>query len=662
MAHEAGEHIFRFADFTLEVSEHRLRRGDQEIYLRPKTFETLLQLVERHGHLVGKDELLNQVWADTVVTETAMTHCIEEVRKALGDDAHHPRYLKTIPRLGYKFIAPVTKINLTEEEIIEEEFVAVKVTMTEEEPESPGEADPYEVTAVSSASLFQSPRWLSSRSSAYWARVGQKLLLLAALFILLVFGGLFLYNRSGNDIQSLAVLPLTNLNADHLQDYFADGMTEALITELAKISAIRVISRTSVMQYKETNKLLPEIAHELKVDAIVEGSLFYSGDRVRITTQLLQAKPERHLWAESYERRISDILALQKEVTRSIAKEIKAKLTPQEQTHLSKVSQVNPEAYQAYLKGRFFWDKRTPEGFNKGIEYFNQAITIDSSYAPAYAGLADCYNLLNDYDILSPAETVPQAKAAAQQALAIDSTLSEAHASLGFALARYDWDWQGAEQELQRAIKQKPNCADAHHWYALQLTMMGRFQEAMTEINKAQQLDPLSLIINANIGWIYYFERNYDLAEERLQRVLEMDPNFMSAHVKLGWVFEQQERYEQAIEQFNIALHISGDEANVIALFGNSYARCGQKTEAIKIITKLIEQSKQRYISPYWIAMIYACLGENDNAFKWLNKALEERSSGLLWIQVEPKLDRLRSDKRFSELLRTMGLLKSSTN
>jgi len=656
MVHEGGEQIYRFADFTLEVGEHRLQRGDQEIYLRPKTFETLLYLVQRHGHLVGKDELLDRIWADTIVTETAMTHCIEEVRKALGDDAHHPRYLKTIPRLGYKFIAPVIKINVTEEEIVEEEFTAVKVIVTEEEQESAGEIDAFDVATVQSAPLASLPRRSSARLLSYWSKVGQKIILFAILFLLLIFGGLYLYNHSHPDIQSLAVLPLVNLNADPSQDYFADGMTEALITALAKISAVRVISRTSIMQYKGVYRSLPEIAQELKVDAIVEGSLLYSGDKVRITAQLIQATPERHLWAKSYERKMSDILALQSEVTRAIAKEINAKLTPQEQAHLSRARQVNPEAYQAHLKGRFFWNKRTPEGFNKAIEYFNLAISIDPGYAPAFAGLADCYNLLSDYDVLPPKEAIPRAKAAVEKALAIDSTLAEAHASLGFALARYDWDWIGAERELQRAIELQPNYAIAHHWYALQLTMMGRFHEAMAEINKAQNLDPLSLIIDTNIGWLHFFERDYDLAQERLHRTLEMDPNFMSAHVKLGWVYEQQGSYEQANAQFNNALALSGDEANVIALFGNSYALSGKKVEAMKIINQLIAQSKQRYISPYWIAMIYACLGEKDNAFKWLNKAFEEHSSGMVWLKVEPKLDRLRSDPRFSELLRVIGL------
>ena len=656
MAHQKEECIYRFADFTLHASEHHLRRGTQEIYLRPKTFETLLYLVMRHGHLVGKDELLERVWADTIVTDAAMAHCIEEIRKALGDDAYQPRFLKTITRLGYKFIAPVVAINVTEEEIVEEEFLAMRVKLTDENQESVNGFDDFIATSVPAVrrnlSLFRLPSLLLS----YWSLVSHKITLVLVLFLLMLAGGLFLHHRSHHAIHSLAVLPLTNLNADPAQDYFDDGMTEELITELAKISAIRVISRTSVMQYKGTYRPLPEIARELHVDAVVEGSLFYSGEQVRITAQLIQASPERHLWAESYERKMVDILSLQKEVTKAIAKEIKAKLTPHEKAHLDNFHRVKPEAYQAYLKGRYFWNRRTPDGFNKGIEYFNQAIAIDPNYAPAFAGLADCYNLLDDYNVLPPNESIPLAKAAAEKALAIDSTLAEAHASLGFALVRYDWDWNGAEQEFKRAIELKPNYADAYHWYALQLAMMGRFKEAINEVYEAQKLDPLSLIINANIGWLYFFEKKYDLAEEQLKRTLEMDPDFISAHVKLGWVYEHQGKYDEAFAQFKKALALYGDEDETLGLFGNCYAMSGKRAEAQKILNDLIAQSKQRYVSAYWIAIIYASLGEKDRVFEWLNKAAVERNVGLIWLKVEPKLDHFRSDPRFFELLRIIGL------
>jgi TolB-like protein/DNA-binding winged helix-turn-helix (wHTH) protein/Tfp pilus assembly protein PilF len=615
-----------------------------------------LYLVKRHGHLVEKDELLDWVWADTIVTDAAMAHCIEEIRKALGDDAYQPRFLKTISRVGYKFIAPVVAINVTEEEIVEEEFLAMKVKLTDENQESVDEFDAFTATSVPAVrrnpSLFRLPSLLLT----YWSLVSHKITLVLVIFLLMLAGGLFLHHHSHHTIHSLAVLPLTNLNADPAQDYFDDGMTEELITELAKISAIRVISRTSVMQYKGAYRPLSEIARELHVDAVVEGSLFYSGEHVRITAQLIQASPERHLWAESYDREMGDILSLQKEVTKAIAKEIKAKLTPHEKAHLDKFHQVKPEAYQAYLKGRYFWNTRTLDGFNKGIECFNQAIAIDPNYAPAFAGLADCYNLLDDYNVLPPNEAIPLAKVAAEKALAIDSTLAEAHASLGFAQVRYDWNWIGAEKEFKRAIELKPNYADAHHWYALQLAMMGRFKEAINEIYKAQKLDPLSLIINTNIGWLYFFERKYDLAEEQLKRTLEMDQNFIAAHVKLGWVYEQQEKYNDAIAQFKNALALYGNKDETIGLFGNCYAMSGQRAEALKIVNKLIAQSKHKYVSAYWIAIIYASLGEKDHVFEWLYKAAAERNVGLIWLKAEPKLDRFRADPRFFELLRIIGL------
>lgn len=656
MVDKDGETIYRFDDFTLEPRDRCLRRDGQEIYLRPKAFQTLLYLVDKSGHLVSKDELLDQIWAGTIVTETAMTHCINEVRKALSDDAHQPRYLKTIPGSGYKFIAPVSKDRMTEEEIIEEEFVTMKVTMAEEDQEFPVNLNTEKITTGPLASLFLSQGRFSERSLAYLARFSRKIILFTAILVILILSTLFICDRINPDIQSLAVLPLTNLNADSSQDYFDDGMTEALITELAKISSVRVISRTSVMQYKRVHRPLREIAQELDVDAVVEGSLFYSGDRVRINVQLLQVKPERHLWAESYEREMSDILKLQNEVTKAIADEIEASLTPNERAHLTQTRQVDPEAYQSYLKGRYFWNKRTPEGFHKGIDFFEMAIERDPTYAKAYAGLSDCYNGLYDFDLLAPIEAAPRAKLAAMKALAIDSTLADAYTSLGFVTARYDWDWLGAEKKFQRAIKLNKNYSIAHHWYALHLAMMGQFDKAIAAITKALDLDPLSLIVNSNMAWIFYFATRYDEAEQQLKKTLDMNPDFLSAHVKLGWVYEGQGKYQQAIDQFNIALTLSGDEPNVIALIGNCYALAGQFGEARKIINQLVEQSQQRYISAYWIAMIYACLGEKDNAFYWLSRAVEERSGGLVWLKVEPKLEGVRSDPRFFEFLKAIGL------
>jgi TolB-like protein/DNA-binding winged helix-turn-helix (wHTH) protein/Tfp pilus assembly protein PilF len=669
------ERIYRFADFTLEVSEHRLRRGSQEIYLRPKTFETLLYLVEHHSHLVKKDELLDTLWADTIVTESTLTHCIEEVRQALQDDAHHPRYLKTIPRVGYKFIAEVEEITpaeAPEAEEVAEEVTAVTVRVTEEEPEPEGETEREgegerrrggdEVSRPVALSLPRSlapspphPVSLSPTLTDRWRR-SRKLSAVSVLLGLLIVGGLYLYNESNHAIDSIAVLPFVNLTADPEQDYFADGMTEALIADLAKIRTLHVISRTSVMRYKDTKKPLPEIARELHVDAVVEGSVLRSGQRVWITAQLIYAATDRHLWGATYERDLRDILALQGEVSRGIAQQIRVTLTPQEQARLASAGPINPAAYEAYLKGRFYWNRRVGQEFSKAIKYFQQAIELDPNYALAYVGLADGYNMLTNYDLLPPKEAVPQAKAAARKALEIDGTLAEAHDSLAFAHMYYDWDWPGAEREFQRAIELDPNYADVHHWYGLYLAMMGRSDEAMAEMRRAQALDPLSLIINTNVGWLFYFARRYDQAIEQCRKALELDPNFFSARVKLGWAYEQLGMHEQAIAEFQTVLNVSPDDPVLRAMLSRAYALSGRRDEAVKITDQLSEQSQRRYVSPYLVALVYAGLGESDPALDWLEKAYENRCGWLAWLKVDPKLDNLRSDPRFADLLQRVGL------
>jgi TolB-like protein/DNA-binding winged helix-turn-helix (wHTH) protein/Tfp pilus assembly protein PilF len=621
----------------------------------------LLYLVERHGHLVKKNELLDTLWADTIVTESTLTHCIEEVRKVLGDDAHHPRFIKTIPRVGYKFIAGVEEVtSAVEEEEVEEEVTAVRVRVTEEEParenaeeqRGRGAEGQWSVeTTISPAPRL--PRPLAPLLSTRWRR-GQKLLAVSVLLGLLIVSGLYLYNGNGQSIHSLAVLPFVNMTADPQQDYFADGITEAVIADLAKIRALRVISRTSAMQYKGMKKSLPEIARELHVDAIVEGSVLRSGERVRITAQLIHAATDRHLWGESYERDLRDILALQGEVSRAIARQIQIALTPQEQVRLTSARSINPAAYEDYLRGRYYWNKRTAEGFKRGIDYFQQAIDHEPSYALAYVGLADCYNMLNNYDVLAPKESAPKAKAAAMRAMEIDDTLAEAHASLAFTLMHYDWDWPGAEREFQRAIELNPNYAAAHHWYGLYLTAMERFDEAMVEMKHAQELDPLSLIINTNVGWVFYFRRQYDQAIEQFRKTLEMDPNFTSAHVKLGWAYEQKGMYEETIAEFQMVLTRIGDD--VLTELGHAYAVAGQRDEATKIIAELRERAKQQYVSPYLVATIYAGLGDKVQAFDWLQKSYENRCGWLAWLKVDPKLDNLRSDPRFADLLQRVGL------
>jgi len=456
-------------------------------------------------------------------------------------------------------------------------------------------------------------------------------------------------------IQSLAVLPLENLSGDPEQEYFADGMTEAVITDLSKISALKVISRTSVMQYKGVKKPLPEIARELHVDAVVEGSVLRAGDRVRITAQLIHAPTDTHLWAESYERDLRDVLALQSEVARAIATEIQVKLTPQEQTRLASARPVNPEAHEAYLLGRFYWNTRTQEGLEKALAYFQQALEKDPHYAPVYAGIADYYSILPFYSRSSPKEVFPKAKAAALKALEIDNTLAEAHAALAYTMAYYDWDWAGAEREFKRAIELNPNSNTVHQAYSRLLSVTGRLDEAMAEMRRAQELDPLSLLPTGNLAMLAYFGGRYDRAIAQLQKTLEMDPKFPVAHWGIGLAYEQKGQYERAIAAFEKAKAIAPDSLNTKASLGHAYALQGKRREAEKIIAELKDQSKQKYVSSYQVAVIYAGLGERDRALEWLEKAYEERSTLLAYFEMDPRLDPLRGEPRFQALLRRMN-------
>jgi serine/threonine protein kinase/TolB-like protein/Flp pilus assembly protein TadD len=456
-------------------------------------------------------------------------------------------------------------------------------------------------------------------------------------------------------IESIAVLALANLSGDPEQEYFADGMTDALITELGQIGSLRVISRTSVMQYKKTDKPLPQIARELGVDAVIEGSVLRSGDKVRITAQLIGAVPERHLWARSYERDLRDVLTLQSEVAQAIANEIKTKVTPQEQTRLASARPVNPEAYELYLKGRYEWNKRTEEGLKKGLEYFQQAIRVDPSCALAYSGVADSYGMLGNNAFLPGTEVYPRAKAAALKALELDDSLAEAHASLAQVLFDYDRDRVAALREYEAAIELNPNYATAHHWYALALAWMGRDKEAIREIEQARRLDPLSVRIGANVGLVLYVARQYDRAILELLKTLELEPSDPGVHTLLGQTYLQKRMNREALAELQKAVSLAHDRPLDRARLACAYAVTGDREEALKILGKLKQQSKREYISPYSMARAYVALGEKEEAFAWLQKGLDVYDGMMDDLKVDPELDPLRSDPRFQDLLRRMN-------
>ena len=458
---------------------------------------------------------------------------------------------------------------------------------------------------------------------------------------------------SGQAIQSIAVLPLENLSHDPEQEYFADGMTEALITNLAQIRTLRVVSRTSAMQYKGVRRPLPEIARELRVEGILEGTVARFGDRVRITAQLIDAAADRHLWAGSYERDLRDVLALQSEVACAVADEIRVQVSPQDKERLGEIRRVDPQAYEAYLRGRYYWNRRTEEGIKKGIESFRDAIAKDPAYAAAYAGLARAYDTLGTYAILEPAEAFTRAKEAADRALQLDERLSDAHTSMGGVLMNHLWDWEGAERSLRRAIALDPNNAEGYLWYNDFLSAMGRRDEALATIRRGLELDPLSLTMNATMGLSFFYARRYDEAIAQQRRTIELDPTFAPAVRSLGGALEQKGLYDEAIAAFQKAASLTNDLASA-SLMAHTYAVSGQTDKARALLREL--EAEKRYLSPYSVAAVHVALGEHDLAFEKLEEAYRIRDRGMVWVKVAPRLDPIRPDPRFTSILRRMKL------
>jgi TolB-like protein/DNA-binding winged helix-turn-helix (wHTH) protein/Tfp pilus assembly protein PilF len=628
----------RFGVFELDLRAGELRKHGLLVRLQEQPLQVLTMLLEQPGELVTREELQKKLWpANTFVDfDHGLNKAISKIRDALGDSAESPRFVETVSRRGYRFLAEVKAADTGP---VRSPDVALSRHPT---TDTQGRV-PSAVKPATPKHRLPSLAWKIS---------------LLVLFILLAsFATWKFYSKNlpSTKIRSLAVLPLESLSADASQDYFADGMTDELITDLGQISALRVISRTSVMPYKRARKPLPQIAKELNVDAVVEGTVLRSGDRVRITAQLIEATADKHLWAGSYEGDLRDALTLQNQVARSIAEQIRISLSPQEQAVLKSAKVVNPEAYEAYLKGRYFWNKRTADGLKTAVDYFNQAIAKDPNYAQAYTGLADTYALLGDwqYGVMSPKEAFPKAKAAAIKALELDSTLSEAHNSLAFCFDAFDWDLESAGKEFQRAIELNPGYATAHHWYAWHLSLLGRYGEAIEEMRKAKDLDPLSLIINSDLAELLVIAHFYDESIAQSRKTIEMDPNFALAHNQLAQAYLHKHMYDEAIAELQKAVDLSGGSPTCIANLARAYAASGRSKEAVKLLSDLKNRSNRSYFDASEIAVIYAALGDNDQAMNWLEKGYEERfNPGVL---LRPGFDPLRSDPRFKDLVRRIG-------
>jgi len=618
--------LIRFADFEVDLRAGELFKLGTKVRIQELPFQILAALLEHHGEVVTREELRQRIWPpDTFVDyDHSLAVAVSKLREALGDSAEEPRFVETVGKRGYRFMAAV-------------------------EPARPPQIE-LEKNRPQITAAFSSPSTaITGRRRWRMAFAGIVLAGLAILVFFLLHSGRQPTTRppAFSRISSIAVLPLKNLSNDPEQEYFVEGMTDEIITDLAQLPALRVISRTSSMHYQDSPKTAPEIGRELNVDAIVEGTVLRAGDRIRIRTQLIYAPADQHIWAEAYERDMKDVLTLQADLARDIAGQIRLTLTSQQQSRLAATRPVDPEAHELYLKGRYFWNKRDETGFKKAAEYFQQAIARDPAYPEAYAGLADAYSLQGE---------MTKAKAAAERALELDPYLAEAHASLGLIALFRGWNWAESQQHLERAVALNPNYATAHHWYGEAYLMpIGRTDDAIAEIRQAQALDPLSAVITTDLGKDLYLARRYDEAIVELRRALELDPNFVSAHNWLSDSFLEKRMFPEAIEELEKTKPFK-EERIYIRQTAYLYARMGRQAEAKKALARSLQLSQGKQVSSGAVALTYAALGDKDNAFLWLEKAYAEKSSFMTTLKYWSVFDPLRSDPRFTALVRRVGL------
>jgi len=648
--------LVRFGIYEVDLGSSELRKQGRKIKLQEQPCRILAILLEQRGAVVTREDLRKRLWSDDTFVDFdhSLNTAIMRLREALSDSSDNPRFIETLPRHGYRFIAPV-------EEVAPPEQARQIDGVNAPAPESQSAA--ADSGSVSPPSLEEVPPQPKTKQIPLRRAVVLGGLLVAVVSILLAVSVRYVRNPSGPKVQpslfkSVVVLPFENLSGDKDQQYFTDGMTDELIAHLAKIRSLRVISRTSSMEYKGTHKTLSQIALDLKVDAVVEGTVLRSGNRVRITAELVQAATDRHLWAETYESTLGDILTLQSQVASAIVNEIRINLTPEEQQRLASARPVSAESYEDYLKGRYYWNKRSEEGLTKAIEYFQLATQEDPHSALAFAGLADCYSIIGSAIVGSvpSQEVAPKARVAALKALELDKSLAEAQTSLATVQFNYDWNWAGAASGFQRSIELNPSYATAYQRYSLYLMAMGRTMESLTQMNRARDLDPLSISMNFSLGWRLYMARQYDQAINQLRNTLEMDPNFALPRVVLGQAYEQKGLYPQAIVELQKAAAISHDSPPMLGSLGHAFGAAGNKAEADKILGQLLGQSKKHYVSPFYVSIVYAGLHENEKAMDWLEKAYEDRSNAIIFLKVDPDFDGLRSDPRFQVLLRRLAL------
>jgi DNA-binding winged helix-turn-helix (wHTH) protein/TolB-like protein/Tfp pilus assembly protein PilF len=649
------QETYEFGPFRLDPSEGRLLRGGKIVALTPKAFETLSLLVQKSGHLVKKDELIERIWHDTIVEESNLNVIIHTLRKALGDDPTHSKYIETVSKRGYRFVADVRKIG---------NQITDDLTRASDSHSDPHFAYPKTITAPPSVVSAPSIGRFLDRPTVRSFALG----LLAVGIASLAF---FVWHSSRgrvaeraaavpSPVKSIAVLPFGVLSSEKGDDYLGLGLADTIITSLSQTRQVIVRQTEAVAKYQDRGKDPLEAGREQGVDAVLEGQVQRMGDRVRVTARLVRTSDGASLWADHFDEQYTNMFAVEDAIAEKVARTtIRAVTEPSDtatRERLTKRYTENNEAYESYLKGRYLWNKRTVDSLQKALEYFQQAITLDPNYSLAYVGLADTYTLLSFFTLDAPKDAFPKAKAAAERALEIDNTLAEAYTALGQVKSFYEWDWAGAEQEFQKGISLNPNYPLLHHWRSLNLIAMGRLEEARAAMRRAVELDPLLLIINVNLGRIDYYEGRYDEAIKQYKRAIELDANFSRTHLRLGMAYAQQHHYQEALAEYKKTREISGDTPQVDAHIAHLLALSGKKSEALAALAKLQNVATHQYVPPYDIALVYSGLGQTDQAFTWLEKAYTDHSTEMIYFKVDPMFASLRSDPRYQTLLHRMKL------
>ena len=661
---EQKQQLYGFDNFRLDVSNRQLLRDDEPVALAAKAFDMLVVLIENGGRLIGKDELFSRVWPDQIVEESNLTVQVSAIRKALGEHKDNPRYIVTVPGHGYRFTGNMLSVDEEEEEVVIERHTKSGLVIESSQAQS----GPVEEALIKNF-IAQNAGHLTARAGAAASTrphaVSRRALLVSGLVIILFSLGIFLVLKRSKSpdrtaatapIKSIAILPFKPLVAAGRDESLELGMAETLIMRLSSIREIKVPPTSAVRKYSGLEQDAVAAGRELQVQSVLDGNIQKEGDRLRVTVRLVRVEDGQTMWAERFDDNFTEIFAVQDRVSERLAAALAVRLTGEQREILVKRYTNNTQAYELFLKG--IYSPGTEEGTKKKIEYYLQAINLDPNYALAYSVLAKSYMQLGSFfGFRSPQETFPQAEAAARKALELDETISDAHVMLGMYKMNYEWNWSEAERELKRAIELDPNNDGAHSEYGSYLIKMGRVDEAIVMRKRALDLVPPSTVpVIANLGNVYYFARKYEEAIKQHQRALELNPRFVRSHLSIGNAYVQLGKYEQAIAEINQAITLSGGDVKAIATLGHAYAVSGRHAEARKVIDQLAQLSKRKYVSPYFIAVIYAGLGERDQMFAWLEKAYQERHPFMTLISVEPVFDPVRSDPRFVQLVRRVGL------